>query len=60
MSVADGNEFLASVADDDHIRVPFTASPEQLIAGISRLGQAWAAYGAQLRAVSGDPDAVLA
>lgn len=48
VSVAGSAAFAASVAPDDHIRIPFTAPDEVLTEGITRLGDAWREYRATL------------
>lgn len=48
VSVAGSAAFAASVAPDDHIRIPFTAPDEVLVEAIARLGAAWREYRATL------------
>jgi DNA-binding transcriptional MocR family regulator len=48
VAVAGGTEFTASVVYDDHIRVPFTAPEDVLREGVTRLGEVWREYRAQL------------
>ncbi|MGL4254830.1 MAG: PLP-dependent aminotransferase family protein [Microbacterium sp.] len=48
VAVAGGTEFTASVVYDDHIRVPFTAPDDVLREGVTRLGEVWREYRAQL------------
>ncbi len=43
VAVAGGHEF--SAPTDDHLRIPFTAPPDVLRAGVTRLAEAWATYG---------------
>jgi DNA-binding transcriptional MocR family regulator len=48
VAVAGSAEFTASVAYDDHIRMPYTAPEAVLSEGLRRLGDAWAEYRAGL------------
>ncbi len=47
VSVATSAEFAAHSDPDEHIRLPFTQSPEVLVAAVERLTQAWEAFATQ-------------
>ena len=44
ISVATSAEFAAHSDPDEHIRIPFTQSPEILVAAVDRLARAWEAF----------------
>ncbi|MDH5520182.1 MAG: PLP-dependent aminotransferase family protein, partial [Acidimicrobiia bacterium] len=46
VSVATSAEFAAHTDPDEHIRLPFTQTPEVLVAAVDRLARAWEVFGA--------------
>ncbi|MDH3299865.1 MAG: PLP-dependent aminotransferase family protein [Acidimicrobiia bacterium] len=55
VSVATSAEFAAHSDPDDHIRLPFTQSPEVLAIAVERLARAWEAFRAEGSSIFAQP-----